>query len=186
MLNDLITKLSQFMASLDWSSGSKDLIILLVFVMSLIVHIFGLKKDKFFALLFGIEAAYVVVLFFPYHYWLASLTLDQLTWAKVFGFVFLSFFLAGIFIRAHIFSSVSSGIISRFLQASALGILNTGVLLTLLATLLPLEIVSTFSKVAQDILNTEFSRFIWLAVPLVVFIMSVKIKRRGPGRPSLE
>lgn len=172
--------------NLDWSAGSNDLIILLIFAVMILIHIFAMKKNKIFSLLFGIYVSYLVILFFPYNLWLASLSLDQMVWAKVGGFMALICIFMSIFTRGHVFAGSHSGIIARTLQSIVLGILNTGLILSLLSTLLPLSFLNSFSGLSLNILTSELGRFVWIGLPLVLFLFSVKFSRKGPGRPALE
>lgn len=185
-VNQVQDSINQTVSNIDWSAGSKDLIILLIFALSILMHVFGLKKSKIFSLLFSIYISYIVVLFFPYHLWLSHLPLEQVVWGKVAGFVLLIIILMVIFIRSRVFSASSSGIIARVLQSIVFGILNIGLCLSLLATLLPLEFMSQFSGLSLNILTTDLARFIWVILPLILFLFFVKFRRRGPGRPALD
>jgi len=182
-----IPNLNQTAGNIDWSANSKDLLLVLILALSVLIHIFILKRDKIFAWLFGIYTSYLIVLFFPYNQWLSKLNLEQIVWLKSGGLIILSIFLAVIFSRGHIFAGSQSGVIARFIHATFYGVLSASLLLSLLAILLPVELLSQFSSLAQNIFNSDTARFVWLALPLVLILFSIKFNRhKGPGRPPLE
>lgn len=183
-----LTNLNSTVNNLNWSTNSSDLPLLLLLVISLLIHLFILQRDKIFAWLLAVYSSYVVVLFFPFNLWLPKLTLEQMVWAKAGGFIVLAVFLAVIFIRAHIFNSFSPRILAKVVQGLVYGILSMGLIISLLATLLPLEIISHFSSFSQNIFNKDVARFVWIVCPLALMIFSVKFSsgHRGPGRPPLE
>lgn len=182
-----ITNLNQIAQNLNWSANSKDLILVLILALSVLIHIFILKRDKIFAWLIGIYASYLVVLFFPYNLWLSKISLEQMVWTKSAGFIVLTIFLAVIFSRGHIFAGSSVGVLAKFVHSAIYGILSTGLLISLLATLLPVELLSQFSHAAQNVFNSDSVRFIWLVLPLVLILFSIKFSRhKGPGRPPME
>ena len=187
MLNITLTipDFNHITQNINWSSTSRDLIIALIFVLGLLIHIFVLKKDKFFSLLFSIYVGYIFILFFPFNLWLSHLSLEQLVLVKVGMFVLVVIIFAVIFSRARLFVSSLRGIVARLLQPVIFGILNTGLLLSLLSSLLPLSFTSQFSKISQSFLMNELARFIWITLPMVVISFYLK-RKRGPGRPSLE
>ena len=99
----------------------------------------------------------------------------------------LAIFLAVIFSRAHIFASAFSGFLAKFFQSLVYGILSCGLILSFLCTFLPVEVLSQFSNFSQNIFNKDVARFLWLALPLVFILFSLKFKgHKGPGRPALE
>jgi len=87
----------------------------------------------------------------------------------------------------HIFAGSQGNALSRLIHAFIYGILSVGLLISLLTTFLPMELLSQFSALALNIFNTDLARFIWLALPLVLILFSIKFNRhKGPGRPPLE
>ncbi|HPA25523.1 MAG TPA: hypothetical protein PLK76_02065 [bacterium] len=182
-----LTNLNSSVNGLNWSANSKDLLLLLVIVISILIHLFILKRDKIFAWLFSIYSSYLIVLFFPFNQWLPQMSLESMVWAKSGGFVVLAIFLAVIFSRAHIFASAFSGFLAKFFQSLVYGILSCGLILSFLCTFLPVEVLSQFSNFSQNIFNKDVARFLWLALPLVFILFSLKFKgHKGPGRPALE
>ncbi len=181
-----LPNLNESLNQLNWSANSADLILLLFFALSILANVFLLQRDKIVAWTFGIYLSYLLVLFFPYQLWLSHVSLEQLVLIKVGGFFGLSFFLAIIFSRAHLLAGIFSGFISRLIQGVLFGIANVGLLLTLVATFLPLETLQKFSGLSQNILNTNLARWFWLIAPVVIFLSLNKWKKKGPGRPPLE
>ncbi len=177
---------AQFFHNFNWSAGSRDLFILLFLVLMVLLHVFFLKREKFFALLLGIYVSYLLVLFFPYQMWLKNLTLDMLSWTKLGMFAFGAVLLATIFSKARLFATAYPGIFGRIFQGVIFGILNAGLMLALAATLLPWQFVNQFSLFSQKVFTGELTLFIWLALPILVILILVKIKKRGPGRPTME
>ena len=171
-------------SNLEWTANSKDLILLLVFAVLIFAHLFILRKNKIYSFLFSIYVSFVVVFFFPFHKWLSSVPLEQLTWIKVFSFLGLIIIFTAALSKARIFTSTRTGILEKFFKSILFGILSTGLLLSLLSTLLPLDFTSKFSGLSLNILTTDVARFVWIALPLVIFLFSIKLKKhRGPGRP---
>lgn len=188
MFNLILTlpNISQLFSNFNWSAGSLDLFILLFFVLVVLAHVFALKREKIFALLLGIYVSYLLVLFFPYQTWLKNLNLEALSWTKLGMFAFGILLLATIFSKARLFAAGYPGFLSRIFQAIIFGILNAGLILVLAATLLPWQFINQFSLFSQKVFTGELLLFIWLALPILVLLIFVKIKRRGPGRPSVE
>jgi len=168
----------------EWTVNSKDFILLFVFFVLILAHLFILRKNKIYTFLFSIYTSFVVVFFFPYNLWLSKVPLEQLMWIKVFSFLGLIIIFTAALSKARIFTVTRAGILENFFKSIIFGILNTGVLLALLATLLPIDFVSKFSGLSLNILTTDVARFVWIALPLVIFLFSIKLKKhRGPGRP---
>ena len=86
-------------------------------------------------------------------------------------------------IRGAFFTSSASGLFFRLLKGIIFGILNTGLILALLAEFLSGEFINQFSGLMQDIFMSQTARFIWLFLPVVMVLFFMK-RRRGPGRPS--
>lgn len=181
-----LPNLNESVNHLNWSANSYDLILLLLVAISVLINIFLLQRDKIVAWTFGLYTSYLLILFFPYHLWLSHVSLDDLVLIKAGALVILSIFLAVIFSRAHLLSSGMSGMISRLAQGIILGIANMSLLLSLIATFLPAELINKFSGFSQNILNTDLARWLWLLTPAVIFLLMNKWKRKGPGRPPME
>ncbi len=172
----------------DWSGESKDLILLIFFGASILIHLVFLKKDKIFAVLMAVYASFLIVLFFPYHLWLTSLSVDKIAVVDSISFTILSLVLAFVFMRAHIFGRVSKGLFDGILNAILMGILNLGLFFSLLSNFLPAQYLNNFSGLILNIFTTGIAKFCWLIAPVVFILVFVKIKirRKGPGRPPLE
>ncbi|HPI67110.1 MAG TPA: hypothetical protein PKZ16_01000 [bacterium] len=181
-----LPNLNQSLNQLNWSANSADLILLLFFALSILANIFLLQRDKIVSWTFGIYSSYLLVLFFPYQLWLSHVSLEQLVLIKVGGFFGCSLFLAIIFSRAHLLAGIFGGFISRVFQGTVLGIINVGLLLSLSATFLPLEVLQKFSGLSQNILNTDLAHWLWLVAPVILFLLINKWKKKGPGRPPSE
>jgi len=178
-----VNSIQETVKNFDWSLGTNDLILLAIFVVSILFHFFFLKKDKIFAALFSIYTSYLLVLFFPYHKWLTSQSLDSITWIKVYGFIGLIIILTFIFSHSRIFGKTSKGFIGRIIKSIIYGILNIGLIISLLTNLLPLDVLNKFSGFSLNIFMGDIAKFVWLGLPIILMLFFFKLKRRGPGRP---
>lgn len=181
-----IPDFNQITQDINWSASSRDLVIILFFILSIIIHVLAFKKEKIYAFLFSIYTSYLFVLFFPYNLWLSHLSWEQMSWVKAGGFVLLIIIFTTIFSRAHIFASSSQGLISRIFQSVIFGILNLALLLSLLSSLLPSAFISQFSPFTRSVFTRDLTRFIWITLPILIIIFSLRVKKRGPGRPPID
>ncbi len=184
-MNSVSRTLNETAKNFNWSTSSKDLIILLIFAVMVLIHIFSLKKNKVFSLLFSVYTSYLAILFFPYNLWLSHLSLNRLVWIKVAGFIILIIIFMEVFSRNRIFTSSHTGIIKRVFQSIIWGVLNAGLILALLSTLLPLSFLNQFSGLSLNVLATKLAKFIWIVLPMVLLLFSVKFRKHGPGRPPI-
>jgi hypothetical protein len=172
------------MDSMNWSLNGYDLYILLFFAAIVLLCFFFLKK-KIFALLFSIYTSYLIVFFFPFNAWFNGSSLESIDKMKVWGFVGLVVILTFIFSRCHIFLSQGGGMIKKIIRSLIYGILNAGLFLSLLILFLPLTWLGKFSGTSLNLLGSDVARFVWVALPLILFLFLNK-RRKGPGRPSLD
>lgn len=172
----------------DWSGESKDLILLIIFGASILIHLLFLKKNKIFAVLMAIYSSFLVVLFFPYHLWLSGLSIEKISTVDSISFTVLTLILSVVFSKAHIFGKLTKGLFGGFFNAVMMGILNLGLFLSLLSNFLPEQYLNDFSGLVLNIFTTETARFIWVIAPLlfILIFVRIKIRRRGPGRPPVE
>jgi len=173
----------EILNNFDWSLTTNDLIILAILVVGILFHLFFLKKDKIFPVLFSIYTSYLIILFFPYSSWLSKLSLDDVTRVKYIGFIVLILLFSTIFSKSHVFSKTSRNFIARIIKSIVFGILNTGLILSLLSTLVPLEFLNKFSGFSLNVFNTPVAQFVWLVLPFIIMLFFVKLRRKGPGRP---
>lgn len=165
-------------------SFSSELTLIIIFGASILLHIFFLNQHRAMSLLFAIYASYLVILFFPYNNWLTDMSLEKIVWFKTIGFLVLTLLLMFIFCRSSVFDQRYQNIFVKFIKSVILGIVNAGLILSLLITLLPFKLLNKFSDFALKLLNTDVMRFIWLVLPLIIILFSVRMKfHRGPGRP---
>jgi hypothetical protein len=167
-------------------SITNDLIILGIFALSILMHIFLLNQQRFYALLFASYVSYLLVLFFPFNSWFASFDMEKLIWLKVWIFLGGILVLFVIFNRSSVFLNYHSNIIAKTIKSIIFGILNVGIILSLLALLLPIEFLYKFSDLTLNIFNSPIGRFVCLTVPIVILIFLIRIKKKGPGRPRVD
>ena len=167
--------------------STPDLILIAIFVVSILFHLFFLNRKKILSLLFAIYSSFIVINFLPFNLWLQDMSLTQITWLKVYIFLGLILFLMIVFLRSHVFANGHENIITKFFKKVIFGILNIGLIFSLLTILLPWDYINKFSDFFLDIFNKDLAIFIWVSAPLVFLIFSIRIKKRkGPGRPSLD
>jgi len=139
-------------------SITNDLIILGIFALSILMHVFLLNQQRFYALLFSSYVSYLGLILFLFI----------------------------IFNRASIFLNYHTNFIVKTFKSIFFGILNVGVILTLLALLLPVEFLYKYSDLSLNIFNSEIGRFVCLSAPLIIFLFSIRFKRKRAGRPRMD
>ena len=160
-----------------------NLLIVAVFLVFILIYAFWLERHNIVINLIGLYVGLLGVNFFPSYKWSLGGWMES-WWAQI---VILGvIFLVTVFIlsRTGFFRiSYGSGFITRWWQAIVSGILQAGLLTSIILAIAPNHILRQFSSAVLDIFISETASFLWLILPLVGLIL-IKGKRRGPGRPA--
>ena len=160
-----------------------DMIILLVAI--IVIFLFGFLLDAHNVLI-GFISTYVAwlsALFFPYSVFGEGSFVHE-WWFKL-VLIAASMMVAAIVLSAtHLLKAYYKyNFVVRWVVAAVNGILYTGLLATVVLSVLPVNLLSQLSEGALNIFTGEVGRFVWIFLPLVGIFLTKKRKRR-PGRPS--
>jgi len=155
--------------SVNWTTPSWDLFIVIFFVMAIFLYGFTLGKDRIIVIMLSVYITLALIKGMP-----ASAS-DFLSSIKIggsaigesgifLGVVVILFFLLSRSITASIFEGGSSGswgeiIILSFLQA--------GLLVSVVISFLPSEITEAFSPLIKSVFIGDTAQSIWLVAPIL-------------------
>ncbi|MFA7286506.1 MAG: hypothetical protein WC052_02495 [Patescibacteria group bacterium] len=159
--------------SINWSVPSWDLFIALFFVASVFFYSFHVGRDRLVVLLIATYMALAVANAASQFGVLVSLTSAAEAHVSFQLSAFLGVFL---FIFVTLSSSVllnalTAGLQGSWWQVLIFGMLQAGLFMSIILSLLPTDLLASLSPVTRDLLVSGQARFVWVTVPIVALVL---------------
>jgi len=158
--------------TIDLSSPSWDLFILLLFVIGVLLYGITMSRDRILVILISIYMSMAVVYNTPYltrHGWGMSETFSL----KAVFFIFLFIFLFYILSRSQLLCGLG-GMDGGIFQTILFSLLHVGLLVSIFLSFLPLNILDVFAPVTRQIFASDIGKFFWTILPILTMAFMKK------------
>lgn len=162
-----------FPLNINWAAPSWDLFIALFFVASALIYGFSLGRDRIIVILVSLYMALAVVNSAPF---IHNLNTQINISTSLFAFqvsTFLGVFLALFFFLSRSALLRSLGTASGagpWWQVLLFSILHSGLLVSIVLSFMPTEMLNILAEPTREIFTSEFGRFIWITMPIIAMM----------------
>ncbi len=157
------------LVQLDWNNPSWDLFLVLFFLVGALLYGLSLGKDRIIAIMVSIYMAVAIIQVIPQDivdYALANnITLEMTAFVALFAILFFALS------RSALLNAMSMKAQGSWWQVVALSFLHVGLLVSVVMSFLPPEILGHFSQQTQDVFLTEWARFGWMVAPVAAMLL---------------
>jgi len=172
-----------FLTNINWAQPNWDLFIILFFVVAAFLYGLSLGRDRVIVILVSIYMALAIVNTAPYlNSFSAEISFNNASIFKVtifLGiFIILFFLLSRSALLKTIASSDSPG---RWWQSILFSFFHVGLILSILMSYLPKDIVNNVSESMRNLFISDPARFFWLVAPIAVMVLIKKSKKGIDG-----
>lgn len=170
---DQVQYFQKLIETFNWHTPSWDLFIILAWLVASIMYAFAAGRGRILTVMISIFMAKLLVIEAPFlstevaqKLNIGILSLQQLT---TFGILFVIFF---IFLGRYVFKTSADGKqFSGLLFGLIFSVLQVGLLVNCILTLLPLHVQQSFSKLIRFMFISDPASFVWLALPVVFLVV---------------
>ena len=160
-----------------------NLLVILVFFIVIIAYGFLMDRHNMVINLFSLYIALLIVKFFPYSSWQLGEWLEA-WWGQIILLVAVALVSATLLSMTHLFRIVyATNFLVRWYQAVISAILYSGLLASIILSVLPAKFLNQFSPSFLNLFTSDVAGFFWLIAPLVGLLL-IKHRRKGAGRPA--
>ncbi len=174
---------SQAVSGLNFAIPSWDIIVVLIFIVASIIYAMSFGRRKVLVVLFSTYISLAIANALPFVESLfASKFLDKLYLVKIVLFL-------AIFVILYLFLKRSallrymkgSSPYTPFMQIVVLSVSHTGLLISIVISFFPTELVDSLSFFTRNTFASELAQFIWIIIPIITLGLIKK-----PSRKQLE
>jgi len=163
---------SDLVEQINWSEPTWDLFIILFFVIAALLYGLSLGRNRIIAIMVSIYMTLAVINAFPLQFFGNEVRVNE-TFALQIG-TFIAIFLGLFFILSRSALSgtiLNSGVGGRWWQVIIFSFLQVGMLISVVLSFLPADILNNLTLVTRSIFIGEWQEFLWIASPVVAMII---------------
>lgn len=157
----------------NWHTPSWDLFIILAWLVASVMYAFAAGRGRILTIMLSIFMAKLLVLEAPF---LSSQVADRLSIGMLslqqlatFGILFIIFF---IFLGRYVFKTpADTRQFSGLIFSVGFAVLQVGLLINTILTLLPIHVQDNFSNLIQLLFINNPASFVWLVLPVIFLIL---------------
>src|SRR4030043_129811 len=168
-----------FLTNINWAEPNWDLFIILFFVVAAFLYGLSLGRDRVIVILVSIYMALAIVNTAPYlNSFTAEISFDNASIFKV--TIFLGIFIILFFLlsRSALLNTIAaSDSPGRWWQSILFSFFHVGLILSILMSYLPKEIVNNVSEGMRNLFISDPAKFFWLVAPIIIMVMIRKSKK---------
>jgi hypothetical protein len=183
-VGDVITELNSYASTVDLSSASWDLLLILFFLVASFVYGLTLGRDRVILVLLSMYLSMAVINAAPFIDNLTPLGADT---ATIFYYrigIFLALFVALFFLlaRSAVLQSLARSDAPRSLwQVLLFSMLHVGLLISITISFIPEELHTELSTVTREWFVGQESEFFWVVAPIIAMALI-----RGSGKRKIK
>lgn len=172
--------IQNFLNSINWSTPSWDLFIVLFFLVAAVLYGLSLGRNRILVILISIYMALALVNVFPFSQELLSrLKLEDSFMVKLVSFTGLLLILFFLLSR----SALSSALVSKsgegsWFQILIFSFLHVGLLISVILSFVPNDFVSNLAPLTKKVFTTDTARFLWLLLPIIAMCFVRRQRRK--------
>lgn len=159
----------QPLVQLDWNNPSWDLFLVLFFIVGALLYGLSLGKDRIIAIMVSIYMAVAIIQVLPE--FVLNFTFDQNITIEMTAFIALFAILFFALSRSALLNAMSMKSQGSWWQVIVFSFLHVGLLVSVVMSFLPVDVLGHFSQQTQDIFLTEWARFGWMIAPVVAMLL---------------
>ncbi|MFH1667778.1 MAG: hypothetical protein ABH884_02005 [Candidatus Komeilibacteria bacterium] len=174
---------SEAVSNLSFAYPSWDIIVVLVFIAIAIIYAMTFGRHKVLVVLFSTYISLAIVNALPFVESLfASTFLDKLFIIKIVLFLVIFVLLYLVLKRSALLRYMrGSSPYTPFMQVVALSVVHAGLLLSIIVSFFPLELIDSLSFFTRNAFASEMAQFIWIVLPILTLGLIKK-----PSKKQLE
>ena len=164
-----------------WDLG----LVIFLFILILFYEISS-GKSRFLLTLLSTYFSFVIINLFPFWEWLEEATeIKEIFYLEILSFLGLTFLFTFLLSRSILgsFFTFTKRRIGHFFQTFLFSILQTGLLSSISFSFLPEKYYINISPLVFGIFLEDFSRFLWILLPIVALVVVRKKRERVPVKP---
>jgi len=170
---EYLQQVQDLVQTFNWHTPSWDLFIILGWLVASVMYAFAAGRGRILTVFISIFMAKLLVIEAPFlssevadRLSIGSLSLQQLT---TFGLLFIMFF---VFLGRYVFkTSADTRRFSGLIFSIGFAILQVGLLINCILTLLPPHVQDGFSNLIQLLFIQSPASFVWLLLPVLFLII---------------
>ena len=168
-----------FFSTLDWSTPSWDLFIILFFLVASLIYGLSMGRDRAIVVIVSIYMALAVVDYAPFiENLIKGTAIEQFFIFKITSFLVVFILLFYLLAQSALLNTIASRSATRsWWQAILFSFLQVGLLISIVLSFLPAEATNVFSDFTKKAFTTEMARFVWIVSPIVLMALIRKPKR---------
>ena len=159
--------------NINWAVPTWDMFIVLFFFVAAFLYGFSLGRDRVIVVLVSLYMSLAVVNYAPF---IKNLNPEINIATSLFAFKISAFL--GIFLALFFFLSRSAILHSlarnsppgQWWQVLLFSVLHTGLLVSIILSFLPADIINHLSPATQYVFTSEFGRFLWITLPILAMV----------------
>jgi len=161
--------------TIDWANPGWDLIILLFFVVGALLYGIAMGRSRVLVVLMSIYITLAIANTFPWLKYLeGSLNVNNsfVIQTTIFVALLIAFFFI---ISSSALGKVMKNEGGAWWQVILFSFLQVGLLISVILTYLPMEFLSNFNLLTQEIFISDIGKVVWLVLPVVAMLL---VKRK--------
>ena len=170
----------EFLAKIYWFTPTWDLFVILFLIVAAFLLGLTIGRNKIIILLISAYIAIVVINFFPFGEVFEIPKTDENFIYPIVIFIAVVFTFFVLLSNSALKKALRKTGDKSILQISLFSLFCIGLILSVILSFFPKDLVATFNPITQKLFMVELSRFLWALVP--VFGMAVLRKKRKPKR----
>jgi len=176
---------SSFLASIDLSSPSWDLFIILFFAGASLVYGLSLGRDRIVVILVSIYMALAVVNYAPFlGTFSGSIGFEQVFVVRISAFLTAFLVLFFVMSRSALLRTIAkTDDNGSWFQVIIFSFLHVGLLISLVLSFLPIDISANLAPLTREFFVTDMARFGWILAPILAMVF---LGRKGRKVASEE
>lgn len=170
---DQLQYLQDLVKAFNWHTPSWDLFIVLAWLVASVMYAFAAGRGRILTVLMSIFMAKLLVVEAPFLSTQVAdrLNINMLSLQHLATFAIL-FFIFFIFLGRYVFkTSADTKQFSGLIFSVVFAILQVGLLISTVLTLLPPHVQLGFSKLITTLFINDTASFVWLALPVVFLVV---------------
>jgi hypothetical protein len=171
--------IQNLLASVNWTTPTWDLFILIFFLAAVFLYGFSLGRDRIIIILISIYISLTLIYYFPFF---EAVNSAELKFGEAYIFqigLFLFAVLAIFFLisRSAVYSIFGGGSQGSWWQVLLFSFLQVGLFLSIVLSFLPEEIISELAPLTKQVFIGRDVQFVWLLAPVLAMVLVGKRKK---------
>ena len=163
--------ITSLFSTINWTAPSWDLFVIIFFIAAVFLFSFGMGRDRILITIVSIYMTLALINAFPFATsGIAEIKLGEEFVLKISVFLGMVLALFFLFSRSALVSAFSKSSQGSWFHIIIFSFLQVGLLMSVILSFMPIEVVNDFLPTTKGIFITEKSQFVWLIAPILAMI----------------